>query len=189
MPPLDTRAVAAPAGLRAELRRATQAAHAATEAAFAPLLSAADGLDGFLRAQQAALATLHAARDGEAFPEEAGLLPVLLADLEADLAARGLEPLPRDDAAPMTSLAVAYLVFGSRLGSEVIRREQMQADRPLPRYLRARDHAAGWRAVCTRIDAIPPGSEAALRLVEDVARGFAYFRRAALSLSTDCPCS
>ncbi|WP_141102026.1 biliverdin-producing heme oxygenase [Oceanicola sp. 22II-s10i] len=89
------------------------------------------------------------------------------------IAPRGLDPL-----------AVAYVVLGSGLGTEVIRRKLLAGGiDPLPSYFTNRS-GGDWRDLCARLDAIDPESERAIRIVMDTDCCFDIFIRASAISAT-----
>ena len=168
-------------GFRSALRRATANEHLATETLFAPFLNdASRRLGWYLAVQRSALWALMQGCP----PESAGCtasVMELVSRLDGDLAAMGV--MPRATPAPdrLDPLAVDYLVFGSRLGTEVIRR-QIFGDTPVddvPTYFRAKPRPDLWRIHCVSLDRIDPQSTRASRITRDVKTGFAVFDRAA----------
>lgn len=133
----------------------------------------------FLAAQLIAARALRRGRDGAPPPEEGMILPQMIAALEGDLgpAASGLPEiaLPR----PLDTLAVAYLVLGSRLGTEVLARRVSSLNRPLPEYFRQPVPGAAWRMFRDRLDAMASDDAQASRIAADAALGFEIFTAAA----------
>jgi heme oxygenase len=104
----------------------------------------------------------------------------LLARLDRDLPGPG-PALPAFQGAALDPLAVDYLVLGSRLGTEVLRRHLADAAPalPMPAYFRAPPATAEWRALCQHLDQINPESDRAARILFDAGRGFGIFTAAA----------
>ncbi|MBN7783774.1 hypothetical protein JYP51_02515 [Ponticoccus gilvus] len=166
-------------GFRHHLRRATAPQHEAAEAAFAPLTAdLGQGLRGFLCAQRQAFATLVAARVPAAAQISRQITLDLLDRLDRDLGPRTDTP---QDPPPLDPLAVDYLVLGSRLGTEVLRRRLLDEmpDVTLPMYFRAPPATAEWQRVCAALDRVALNSAHAARLEIDVRRGFDIFAAAA----------
>lgn len=166
---------------RHELRQRTRAAHDASETLFARFTDApADTLGWFLAAQRAAIAAL---QQGAAAGPQASqaLTAALLARLDSDLDTLGRSARPIAIAAPIDPLAVDYLVLGSRLGTEVLRRRLMACDppMPLPSYFLTCPAPGLWRRHCAVLETIVPGSARAGQLTRDVIVGYGLFRDAA----------
>ncbi len=114
------------------------------------------------------------------------LVGELLARLDDDLGAdaggagRAVHPAP-PLARPLDPIAADYLVLGSRLGTEVLRRELMAQTPPvaIPSYFLACPAPQMWRGHCTLLDSIAPTSEQAEHLIRDVIAGYGVFRAAA----------
>ncbi|UTS81669.1 hypothetical protein OL67_002761 [Phaeobacter piscinae] len=170
-------------GFRHALRRATRREHDAVERAFAPFhQSPLPHLAWFLTCQHTALHALAGSRcNGTG--HSVGLLAALTAALREDCAVNGDHPATVSvDALPrLHPLAVDYLVLGSRMGNEVLRRRLAGAadQLPLPAYFAPRDHLVAWRATCTDLDQIPPTGALARRVVADTRQGFGLFDTAA----------
>lgn len=185
-PPAPQKATGAQtAGLRMELRRATRGEHDAAEAAFAPFHAApAQHLSWFLGCQLVALRPLYALA-GRSGAQAEALIGDLLKALEQDCADRGWHPAPvaghgAQTGRALDGLAIDYLVLGSRLGTEVLRRRLMEeADDPLPAYFAPRPHKDMWQQSCRELDAIPADSLRAKRLIDDTRTGFSFFYAAA----------
>ncbi|AHD08354.1 heme oxygenase-like domain-containing protein [Phaeobacter gallaeciensis] len=170
-------------GFRSELRRATRPEHDTAELAFAPFHQRPlPHLAWFLACQHTAL---HALADTCRL--ERGRATALLADLtaalRADCADNGDRPaaISADTLPQLHPLAVDYLVLGSRMGNEVLRRRLSEAagQMALPAYFAPRDHLATWRATCTDLEQLPPKSALAQRIVADTRKGFDLFETAA----------
>ncbi|WP_252737506.1 hypothetical protein [Citreicella sp. C3M06] len=162
-------------GFRHLLRVQTKAAHDTAEAVFSRFINdPRAGLAWFLAAQHAAFAALqHGAQTG-------ALLSDLTARLESDLADLGRVPVAVRGV-DIDPLAVDYLVLGSRLGTEVLRRRLMAETppMPIPSYFLACAAPGLWRQHCACLDAIAPDSPRARHLTIDVIAGYELFRRAA----------
>ncbi|MBT9386471.1 biliverdin-producing heme oxygenase [Pseudooceanicola sp. CBS1P-1] len=169
-------------GFRHQLRLATHSSHDQTETLFAPFQADMTGrLGWFLAAQRSGLGAL---AQGLPADDPARILPDRLCRiLDADLAAldQPWTPLP----APVSCdpLAVRYIVLGSRLGTELLRRRLAQhlPDTRIPGYFAPADHGRAWSTLCAELDAIDPASEQALRLIDQACTAFDLFRRAALA--------
>ncbi|AZQ67387.1 hypothetical protein EF888_09745 [Silicimonas algicola] len=103
----------------------------------------------------------------------------LKAALEKDCARRNLEPLklamPRCD----EPLAAAYVVLGSRLGVEAMRRNWAMPS-PLPAYMDRIDVRGAWSASCAALDGIDPGSARARDILQATVVAFRSFQTSAL---------
>lgn len=162
------------------LRQATAADHAVVEAGFAPFMTDPRAhLTRFLAAQLIANRALAAHRAGPGLAAETAVLDDLIARLERDLGPAGATlPAPASGAA-ISADAVAYLVLGSRLGTELIKRHLAAHLIALPHAFRAAPSGTTWRAFGARIDAYDPGGRALNTLIRDARRGFSFFREAA----------
>ncbi|WP_236638307.1 heme oxygenase-like domain-containing protein [Mangrovicoccus ximenensis] len=178
--PID--AAADPAqGFRHQLRVSTQVQHQRTETAFAAFTEAMPGrLTWFLAAQRAGLAALLESCDA---PDLASrhMIADLLRRLDADLAGRGARHEGVAPAGPLDPLAVDYIVLGSRLGTEVMRRALAQRLSPqeMPTYFAAPDARPLWKAHCAELEEIWPDSDRAGQIIADAELGFELFQLAA----------
>lgn len=168
------------------LRRSSRAAHDAAETRFAKFNDDPGlYLDWFLAAQRSGLAALQMARDPGVSCLSAVVLEDLIERLDFDLAVRGVQPvatLPdRGQGDPMQPLAVDYLVLGSRLGTEVLRRrlERQAPDGRMPTYFLAPASTDLWKRHCAHLDALDPDCAEAHFVMADVQQGFALFDKAA----------
>lgn len=164
------------------LRRETQASHMATETLFAAFLDAPERhLDFFLLTHLLAFEALQSARIGAPLSEEANCLPDMIARLRADCARRGRPAPAAPRLAPLPSEAVAYLVIGSRLGTEVIRRKLLKVapEAGLPSYFVPHDTGPAWQSLRARLSAIPGDSPLADQICSGALRGFDAFALAA----------
>lgn len=105
--------------------------------------------------------------------------PALTAGLLADLVADGIRwPAPHPVA--LDRLAVAYLVVGSRLGTQVIARGlEQEGPEDVPRYFAPRDNRVLWQGVCETLSTAPSCGGRADRIVSDIRVGYRVFLRAA----------
>ncbi|MFV1584725.1 MULTISPECIES: hypothetical protein [unclassified Phaeobacter] len=169
-------------GFRHMLRRITRMEHDAAERAFAPFHeSPLPHLAWFLSCQHTALYALSRTSGGQT-GRASPLLAALIDALRADCAAIGRQPaVIAADTPELHPTAVDYLVLGSRMGNEVLRRRLSDAAGPgeLPDYFRPRDHLAPWRATCDDLDHLPPDGALAHRIVADTRKGFDLFQTAA----------
>ena len=160
------------------LRDETSTAHASVEASFAPFMAEpARHLTRFLSAQLTAMRALAAHMSPTDQPQEAAILGDLVAALAAELGHPRGPVLPVG--LPLSADATAYLVLGSRLGTEVIKRHLATHDLPCPRAFSAPPPKAEWQSFRTRINALDADGAALDTLIHDAKRGFGFFRIAA----------
>ncbi|MHA6347370.1 heme oxygenase-like domain-containing protein [Roseivivax sp. CAU 1761] len=174
-------------GFRWRLKQDTDAAHAAAEAAVAPLVDGdTPDIPGFVAAQGAALKALQLCLAGAAEDAEGQYLRDLIAAHEADgHAFRHPVPAPRNADVTLDADAVAYLVLGSRLGAQVLTRRLQGAGHDVPASLALPAPAGAWPALCLRLDAIDPASARAGTILRDTRRGFEIFRAAAARIQLE----
>lgn len=169
-------------GFRHLLRQSTAETHERTEAVFACFLDAPqEYLTGYLAAQRSALGAMQAKSDSAAPPRCFDILNDLLARLDHDLPHTHLPPMFADSLSPLDPLAVDYLVLGSRMGTEVIRRRCFPTAElnDIPTYFTQASHADIWHAHCADLDSLDPLSDRAARVLRDAEVGFRIFHRAA----------
>ncbi|MFD1343743.1 hypothetical protein [Litorisediminicola beolgyonensis] len=150
------------------------------ESLFSPFMDdPAPLMSRFLSAQLIAARALRRGRDGAPPAEEAATLSDMIAALEGDLgdAASRLPDiaLPR----PLDTLAVGYIVLGSRLGTEVLARRLTALALPLPLYFRLPPPGGAWTAFRARLDALVPDQPMAQRIATDAALGFDIYAASA----------
>ena len=162
------------------LRDETRAVHQELDDLFAPFQQAPlDHLDGFLAAQMAGLTALSTAARVPHEPETLHLLSETLDRLEQDCRNRAL-PVPvlrhtRD----LHPLAVAYLVIGSRLGTEVLRRTlQDQGVDRMPLYFAPQNYKHAWQDLCARLKGMTGTGPDADDICTSVIAGFQLFHDA-----------
>lgn len=173
-----------PISFRHLLRHCSRADHDSAERLFEGFLRAPDRqLPWFLATQHSALTALLQSRA----PGDVLLSGLVLTDiigrLAFDLRGLGRTPAPIEPAGPLDPLAVDYLVLGSRLGTETMRR-QLFGDRKreeVPQYFLTGTAPDLWRRHCAMLDDVATGSSRAERIVKDTNTGFALFQRAALA--------
>lgn len=185
----DAVSAAAPVALdfRHALRMATQDDHKKAENSFNDFLSApAAHLRPFLTAQFLALSSLRNNGDDGTSPTCLAVLDDALVRLRADLCApRGSS---RVSVISLDPIAIDYLVLGSRLGVEVLRRrwiaefrqESLPADFSQPEGNPAKQL---WKDLCERLALIDPSSDQARRIILDSQSGYALFAQSANGLS------
>ena len=107
------------------LRHDSRQAHDAAEESFRPFLESPERhLGWFLSTQGAALGALREGCGPAPGVLSGAVLSDLLKRLAADLAAMRRETASISPSRPLDPLAVDYLVLGSRLGSETMRRSR-----------------------------------------------------------------
>lgn len=183
---------------RHHLRRATRLEHDATEAVFQRFMAdPAAHMSWFLSAQWAGLSALrdvapsggpsgtsaqqeqHQEYHRASTPLSHPLLQDLCDRLREDCSALGLHPVFMP-ALSLDPLATDYIVLGSRLGTEVIRRHLVSdGHHRLPSYFDAPDATPLWRRHCLALNDVQPETPRAARICADAKRGFALFARAA----------
>ena len=83
----------------------------------------------------------------------------------------------------LDGVAIDYLVLGSRLGTETMRR-RLFADHQreaIPQYFLIGTMPELWQRHCAELNNIDVGSDRAATVVQDTKAGFAIFARAALT--------
>lgn len=105
----------------------------------------------------------------------------LIERLDFDLTTAGVRAVQVQSERPLHNLAIDYLVLGSRLGTEVLRRALARdmAREDMPTYFLAPSTGALWQRHCRTLDDIPVDSSEAARIIEDVKHGFSLFEQAA----------
>ena len=105
--------------------------------------------------------------------------------IDADLASMGesLEMGVASEIQQSDSLAIEYVIEGSRLGSKVLRNRWLAASDPVvlraSAYFSLAPVPGRWRGVCDRLSNIPVESARAGAIVEDTKMLFALFHAAA----------
>ena len=176
--PITATTDAAAPTLRAALRSQTRPAHEALDNRISPLnLLIAERREAFCRVHRLGFATLGRACDGNA-SEATPSLHRIMATLDEALA-----NVPADAPLPAPILhpdAVAYLVLGSQMGTEMMRRglpEDQQTG-----YFGQDPDMTAWRAFCARMGAMDSTTPEAQRILSDANRAFAIFTAAADSI-------
>ena len=168
---------------RSQLRVKTRPEHDATECLFDPFLrDPMPKLGWYLAAQRAGLAALFTDQN----PDDVlcgALVPDLIDRLDHDLHQMGWQCHPVETSGPIDPTACDYLVLGSRLGTEVIRRNIFGsgAHQTVPSYFQAPFDTNLWRVHCATLDQIDPTTKRADHIIIDVRRGFEVFETAARS--------
>jgi len=196
------------ASLRGRLRTDTRDLHERLDADVARLdLCARSGLGAFLQLQQqgfgSLLGDLAAGAGGISGIDPA---PTLRADLrrlldavERDLKLLGTPPLTPDPQSPTASptaspiadgfqpLAVAYLLYGSRAGASLLRRDWEKATDPRVRMARSfftmTPSVAAWTHLRDGLDAMPADNARADAIVASARRAFEVFIAVAQQLT------
>lgn len=171
---------------RHTLRRDTKTEHDALEAQFLPFMTTPERhLSWFLATQYAALGALLASRPVAAERMLCGLLLTeLVGRLRFDLENRGvIAPAITTPNQSLDTVAIDYLVLGSRLGTETMRRK-LFADHQreaIPQYFLIGTMPELWQRHCAELNAIDVGSDRATAVIQDTKAGFALFARAAIT--------
>ena len=168
---------------RHQLRNSTRPEHDATECLFDPFLNdPVPKLGWYLAAQRSGLAALFAGQEPVAVLC-ATIVPNLINRLDHDLHQMGLHHIPVETFGAIDPIACDYLVLGSRLGTEVIRRKIFGSatNHMIPTYFQADFDTNLWRVHCSVLDQIDPTTPRAQQIINDVKRGFNLFETAARS--------
>ncbi|NVO29209.1 biliverdin-producing heme oxygenase [Donghicola sp. C2-DW-16] len=171
----------APNNLLARLRADTRGAHEALDQAFAPFQAdPAAHLRSFLAAQMAGLTALSSSARLPHNTASLSLLSEMLDRLAQDCQQMAIPvPVvrPRSGLHP---LAVAYLVIGSRLGTEVLRRTLVASGTErIPLYFAPQDYKAAWQGLCAELSAQSAAGPLADDVCDGVIAGFELFHSAA----------
>lgn len=165
--------------LRHRIRNDTGPEHARVELRFDNVFHDPHArLNDFLRVQQEALLALcrRAADNKSLLSRE--IIVDLLMRLFADV---GPGPTQGQAGQPLHPVAIDYIVLGSRLGTEVIRRRLVKADPDIamPSYFLAPPVGPVWQRHCAGLDSMAARSPEADRIVADATEAFKIFDRAA----------
>lgn len=190
--------------LRERLRHDGRTAHDRVDEAFAGFdLTQPEGLQGFLQAHALALLAI-APEENQESGSGAGADPAYLhqliredlATLSSALGSRSGDPeMPDLGAAKSTAqrthpagyhpVSIDYVLLGSRLGMQVLRRRwQLSEDaavRQASGYISLPSVSGEWRALCSRLAAQPSEGPEADRIVTDALYIFEVFENAAKS--------
>lgn len=162
------------------LRDESRSAHEALDQSFLPFQNdPARHLESFLAAQMAGLTALSTAVRTSPDRETLALISEMLDRLEQDCRHYALSvPVVRHKR-DLHPVAMSYLVIGSRLGTEVLRRRLLasELDR-FPLYFAPQDYKAAWRELCLRLGAMPGIGVEADDICTSVIAGFELFREA-----------
>ena len=163
------------------LRDHVREQHDRTEAVFAAF--SADPLarmDWFLSSHMSVLcAVSHALQrlDGSDIIAAFGRIQTAL---HADCTERGLTPVLLSHSFKGDPLAAAYVILGSRLGVQILRRRVIDAGGgDYPAFFDEHQTAPAWRSLCIALDAIDPQSDRAEDIAEGAADIFDMFTAAA----------
>ncbi|MEY8883365.1 biliverdin-producing heme oxygenase [Donghicola sp. XS_ASV15] len=162
------------------LRDESRSAHEALDQSFLPFQkNPAEHLKPFLAAQMAGLTALSTAVRTSPDRETLGLISEMLDRLEQDCRHYGLSvPVVRHKR-ELHPVALSYLVIGSRLGTEVLRRKLMESELDhVPLYFAPQEYKAIWRELCLRLGAMPAIGAEAEDICTSVIAGFELFQEA-----------
>lgn len=167
--------------LLSRLRTESFASHEALDHSFAPFQSdPAAHLRPFLAAQMAGLTALSSSAR---LPHHADVLPLLsemLDRLEQDCRHLTISVPVVRCSKRLHPLAVAYLVIGSRLGTEVLRRKLVTSGvQSVPLYFAPQDYKLAWQGLCAELTSLPAIGEVADDVCDGVIAGFDLFHSAA----------
>ena len=167
-----------PTSLRRRLRTDLADRHARLDAGFSRFdLTTRAGLTGFLAAHRAAFAAIDPAPGGLT---GGPLLARMIAALDTDLDRLGQGPGPDLPVLRLRRpMAQDYVLLGSRLGSQLLRRRWAAASDPDLRaagaYLSLPAMTGDWQAFCTRTQALPGFGAVADETVCEAGRLFDLF--------------
>lgn len=164
--------------LRSRLREDLAPRHERLDACFSRFdLTTRPGLSGFLAAHRAAFAAIRPAPGGLTGQ---ALLDRMIAALDTDLDRLGHESLPTLAPCRLSQpMAQDYVLLGSRLGSQLLRRRWEAGRDPelhaAGSYLSLPPMAAEWRAFCLRASAQPGLGTEADRVIAEAGGLFDLF--------------
>jgi len=162
--------------LRDRLRGETAPWHERVDRAYSTLdLRRAADFETFLGAQMAVLRAIQC-RPGCRAEDAEPLRADMIAALTADLRDLGRGPVPSGATHQFDATAVLYILLGSRMGTQVLRRRWLEATDPAVasagRYLGLATPASTWRAFCAELMQAPGQGAEADRIVGDACRLF-----------------
>ena len=165
--------------LRERLRAGTRARHEDVDAAFSQLdLRERDGLARFLDAQGGALRAIRCT-SGRHAAEAGALRAEMLGAVEADLRHLGHRAERAPPPVDLHPTAVLYILLGSALGAQVLRRRWLASGDPLVRgagaYFGLPPRGAAWRLFCEEAAATPAQGEEADAILRDANRVFGLY--------------
>ncbi|MEM6618085.1 MAG: hypothetical protein AAF631_02150 [Pseudomonadota bacterium] len=168
---------------RHALRQSTRSEHKALDHRLSKLdITTREGLAEFCALHLACFERLSLRSDHD-------LLPPLITALIADLAALGGAATRPNAADPgvLDPLAVAYIVDGSRLGTQVLRHRWAVATdsqvRAAAAYFSLPFEKTRWPATCQALSRVPVGSLRARRIANDARRLFDMFNAGARQIA------
>lgn len=162
------------------LRDDTQQKHDHLDQLFSSLdVSTYDGLISFLRVHLGCFQTMHDA--AEAGSRSRHRLADMVLRIKQDLTMLGQPVDIPNESLPqvIAPLATDYIVEGSRLGSQVLKRRWAQSGdrrvRQADNYFSMETESDRWRMVCDALAAVPAGSAEARRITHDTQVLFSMF--------------
>ncbi|WP_176556253.1 hypothetical protein [Rubellimicrobium rubrum] len=157
--------------LRDRLRADTAFRHDCVDRAYSALdLTQPDDLRTFLRTQLTVLCDM-SCRPSRHSAAATALASRMADALRADLRALGGTPVGSGGARPLHGTAVLYMLLGSSLGTQVLRRRWLGASNPAvaaaDRYFGLAAPQGAWRALCEELAGRSPHGPEADRIVQD----------------------
>ncbi|WP_424973912.1 hypothetical protein [Dinoroseobacter sp. S124A] len=143
-----------------------------------------DGLAGFLGMQTAALSVL---TGFESSQDCRRVMDDILARAKSDLRVLGVRPnhMTCDALRAPHPLALDYVIAGSRLGTQVLKRRWTAATDPLTQrasaYFSAPTYIEFWRGFCQQTETIPGTDPVAKVVLKDADRIFKFYNACAKS--------
>ncbi|MCI5038611.1 MAG: biliverdin-producing heme oxygenase [Donghicola eburneus] len=162
------------------LRAETHAVHEELDHLFTPFQDAPlDHLGSFLAAQMAGLTALSTAARVPHDENTLILLSETLDRLEQDCRYYELSVPVLRHKRDLHPLAVAYLVIGSRMGTEVLRRNLIKHGiERVPLYFTPQDYKHAWQDLCARLQGMESCGPEADDICTSVIAGFHLFQDA-----------
>lgn len=166
--------------LLTRLRRDTKEVHETLDRESLPFQSdPASHLTWFLAAQMSGLTALSSAAQVPHDPDTLTLLSEVLDRLDHDCKRLSLSVPVVRVRGQIHPDALAYLVIGSRLGTEVLRRKLDEANiSEIPAYFTRQDYRHAWQNLCARLEAQPGAGKAADDVAQSALIGFRVFQDA-----------
>jgi hypothetical protein len=159
---------------RHDLRVQTSEHHNNLEALFAPFMDDPEThMRWFISASYAGFLALALSRPAAPMLSR-DVLDEMLRLLRNDLQRFGGICVPLHHRAQLGADALDYIILGSRLGNEVIRRH-VSAKAPymkMPAYLEQNSDSSLWKILCARLDAVGDDEVARHSIVKDAKQGF-----------------
>ncbi len=166
--------------LRHHLRHRTQSDHENVDRVMSRFdLTTLKGFSGFLAIHHSSFRAIQYFATADSPTRLA--LDEMVQRLSADLATLGAAEADFvvPSAKNIDGLAIDYLIEGSRLGSQILKRRWMAAEDPRIRnataYFSLPPDPQRWRAVCDQLSAVPAQSDRAEAIVEDTRFLFGLF--------------